>query len=127
MKIFIAAGCVEAPSISELTKAQIQKCIEGRCKKDANGDQLYLVDQAIRSVSKIMNIIDAENRVGSLRRDYTNTLRAARNVNIAKEKPHISINYVLQILKPVQLNRRMQDNITWRKNESFHKKNLSGL
>lgn len=86
LRLFIAAGWVEVPSIIELIEAQIQKCIERRRIKDMNGEQLYLVDKAVRSVSMNMNIDNAENKGRSLKRAYANSLRAARFVNIIEKK-----------------------------------------
>lgn len=125
LEIFLAAGWIKAPSIDQLTEAQIRQCIDERRKKGVNGEQLYLVDQAVRSVSMNMNIEDAEDRVWSLRRDYANTLRAAGYSNIIEERPHIAINHLLRKLKPVQLYQRMLDIITWRKNKGFRKENFN--
>lgn len=44
LKIFIVAGWVGALSIDVLTESQILDCIEERCKKEVNGEPLFLLD-----------------------------------------------------------------------------------
>lgn len=124
MRIFEAAGWVDCASIDELTEKQIQQCVDDRCKQEVTGEQLYLVDLAIRNVSMKMHILEAEDRIWTLRREYFIALRTAGYGDIIKDKPHIAINHILGKLKPQQLYLRMKDIINWRKDENFHKENL---
>lgn len=92
LEIFIAAGWIEASSVDEIAERQIVQCIEERCKREVNGEQLYLVDQAVKNVVMNTNIAEAEDRVWSLTRDYRNALRSAGYAYIVHTKPHIAIN-----------------------------------
>lgn len=65
-----------------------------------------------------MQIERTEDRVWSLRKDYSNALRAAGYVEVIENKPHIAINHILRKLIPSQLHRRMLDIMSWRKNEN---------
>lgn len=49
LKIFIAAGWIEAPSLDEVTERQIEHCIEERCSRSLTGEKLYLVDRAVKN------------------------------------------------------------------------------
>lgn len=83
------------------------------------------MDQGVKAVERDMNIKDGKDSFWSLRRRYTNALRAAEYAKTIEENPYIDINYVLRKLRPVQLYQRMLDIKAWRKNENFRKGNFN--
>lgn len=63
LEIFLAAEWIEASSIDEIREQQVQQCVEERCKRKTEGDQLYLIEEAVRSVAMDTHIVDAMDRV----------------------------------------------------------------
>lgn len=126
MKILIAAEWIEVQSTDEYTEHQIRQCVEDRGVRDVTGEQLYLVDQAARTVAINMNIIEAEDGIRSLKSDYTDFLQAAGYAHLTNTKPHIAINRILKILKPHQLYTRMIVIMMWKLSENFYKKTSIG-
>lgn len=129
LRIFIAAGWVECSTVYELTNRQIILWVEKRWKKEATGEELYSVDQAVKPVAMQMHVFEAEDRIWSLRTAYSQAVLAAAYGAIIQTKLQIAINHFLKRLKPFQfqLYRRMVDMITWRKNQNFHKRTLIEL
>lgn len=92
-----------------------------RRKHNKNGEELYLINEAVKGVSIRMQIIEAAGMVWILRGDYCSALRNAGFRDLHIDKPHIPIEHFLKRLKPYAVHRRMGDIITWRKNKDFHR------
>lgn len=123
-EISIVPGWTDAPSIDEISEGKCVMCIEHRCKRSKTREHVYLVDQAVRSESMNTNVSESEGKIWRLRRENCNNQRSAAYANITESKPHIAIKNILKKPKPPQLNRRMLDIMTWRKNKNFHKENF---
>lgn len=68
-----------------------------------------------------MHTEDAEDRIWSFHRDYTQALDVTGFGTLPKEKRHISIQHILDRVRPAKLKMRI-DNITrWREDEHFDK------
>lgn len=50
LHIFISAGWIEGNSIDEITGRQLQQCVDQRYKHETDGEQLYLLDEAVKEV-----------------------------------------------------------------------------
>lgn len=94
LRTFIGTGWVEANFTDELTERQIQQCVDDRCKRKANGEQLYLIEQTIRGVSMHIHIVDAEDRVWTLHRGYCSALQKAGYADLQVTKPHLSVAHI---------------------------------
>lgn len=124
LEIFLAAEWIETSSIDEITERQVQLCVEERCNHKADGGHLFLINLAVKNVAMDMQMIESNKRVWTLRRDYCNALRNAGYGDLHIKKPHLAINHILGKLKPHALYKRMNDLISWRKDENFHKENF---
>lgn len=71
-----------------------------------------------------MNLVDAENRVWTLHREYCKPLTMAGNADLQVTKPHLAISYIAKKLNTQQLYKRMMNIIELQKNENFHMKNF---
>lgn len=123
-EIFITAERIEASSINAITEQQVQQCIEEQCMRKVEEEQQYLVEQAVKSVTMIMQIVVDTDRVWTFRNDYCIALRIAGYGDLQVHKPHIAIGYILEKLKPHQMYKRMTDLVKRRKNETFEKENV---
>lgn len=95
-----------------------------RWKIEATGEDLYLIDQAVKSVAMQMHISEAEDRIWSLCGAYSQALITAGYGDVIQTKLQIAINHFLKKLKPFQLHCKMLYMITWMKDENFHKENF---
>lgn len=84
---------------------------------------MYLFDHSVRTVVVDMQIIEAEDRIWSLQREYRSALQAAGYRAVIQTRGPIAINGILKKLKPYQLCCRMLDIMNGRKNENFFKEN----
>lgn len=66
LSICFASGSKNATSLEEEAEKQIEQCINERCKREATGEHLFLVNQEIKNVSMSLSIAVAENRAWSL-------------------------------------------------------------
>lgn len=123
--IFIVAGCVDSVSVNKLTEIQTKLYVENKSKKEATREKLYLIGRAVKPAAILMHILEAEHRLWTLYRAYTQTLRAATYAEIIEISPHIAINHFLKRSGPLQIKHRCMDMITLRKNESFHEENFN--
>lgn len=73
-KTFIAAGCIEANSIDKLSERKIQQWVKDKCKRKVDGEQLYLVEKAIRGVNMQMHLLDGDDRVWTRHKEYCGSL-----------------------------------------------------
>lgn len=127
LQIFIAVGCIEAETIAEITKVQIKDNILSRGEKDEKADNLFLIIEAVSSVTIRMDITDAEDQAWSLYRNYLEALRDSRLVRIPDSRPHIAISYISDRLKPRYLKSRRWNIITLRKIEEIDKMYFNGF
>lgn len=103
LMVFIAAGRVYCSCIDELTESHIVEYVDNRSTIKATGEVLHLVDHADKTVGVQMHIFEPEDRVWSLRRTYSQALKAAGYDELIELKPHIAIQHFLQRLKSAQL------------------------
>lgn len=61
LRIFAAAECVEGSSIDDVTKEQINKPVDDRCKLELDEDQLHLIDLTVENLSIKTRNFEAEN------------------------------------------------------------------
>lgn len=81
---------IEATSIDKISERQILQCVDEWCKREVNGEQLYLIDQDIRGVSRHMRMVDAEDGVCTLHSGYCNVLQRAGYGDLPMTKPHLA-------------------------------------
>lgn len=124
LKIFIAAEWVECSPLEELAESQNIWCVKERCKREATGEELYLVNQPVEFEAIQMHISKAEDRIRSLRRVYLQALQEAGNGDVIQTKPHIAINRFLKKLKSFHLYSRILNMITRKKDENLHEENF---
>lgn len=74
LEIFFVAVWTRAGLIQDITKLQWRQCLEDGFIRKANGQQVYVVDQAIKKVVVQMHITDAEDRVLTLQKEYCQAL-----------------------------------------------------
>lgn len=123
--MFIAAGEVESSYIDRLAERQIQQCLKERCRREATGEELYLVDHTSTKVAIHMHLSEAEDRIWSSSCGYSQALIEAGTGDIIKTEPCITINHFLKKLKTISAFCRMLDITPWRKNEDFHRTNFN--
>lgn len=71
-----------------------------------------------------MHVVDAEERVWTLHREYCSALRKASYADLQVAKLHLSIAHISKKLKPQQLHKWMMDIIAWKRDENFQKENF---
>lgn len=77
LKIFISAKWVEKNSINKSRERQVKECVHKRCENETDGENLYLVDEAIKKVAMRMQFTEAEEGVWALRMKCCNVLKSA--------------------------------------------------
>lgn len=127
LRLFIAAGWIQAPSIENITEMQIRKCIQDRGYLLLDDEHLYLIDEAIWPLDMKINIMEAEDRVWTLHRDYLSLLKRAGYEELPNTKPHIAIGHIMKRIKPTPLRNHMKSVAKWKKNEGFEKKTSTNL
>lgn len=95
----IVAEWIEASSIDKISEIQVQQCVEGRCEHETTGEQLYLIDWAVKNVTEDVEIIGVNDSAWTLRRKYCNAPRNERYGVVHINKSHIAINNVLMKMK----------------------------
>lgn len=65
-----------------------------------NGEQLYLIDQAIRDICMRKHITDAEGRVGTLYREYGSALHKMKYADLQVTRHHLAIDHIIKSPKP---------------------------
>lgn len=125
MRISIAAEWINATSVGLITNIQIRQCIEDKCHRILNGEQLHILNDSTRNFVIKMHIFEAEDRIWTLHRDHLTALGASGYEEIPERKPHIAIQHIVQRLKPPQLKNRMKSIVKWRKDEGFDKKDFN--
>lgn len=95
LKMFIYAGWFKATSIDEMSEHPIKQCLEERCKRNVNRDQLYLIDQGIRGVSKHVHVVDAKIKYGRYTENIA-TPYGGQAIEIYKLRNHIQL-FLIQL------------------------------
>lgn len=119
----IAAEWIEASSVDGITEQQAKQCVEDRCRHNVEGEKLYLLEEAVRSVTMSLQIADTCDREWTIRREYYNELRNAGYGEVYLHKPHIAIELIFQKLNPHELYERMMFILKCRKKKNFERKN----
>lgn len=63
LQIFIAAVWIDADSIAKITEAQIRGYPLSCCENDEEGENVYLINEAVSRVTMMVGITDAKDRV----------------------------------------------------------------
>lgn len=127
LRIFLTAGWVEATDISSITEEQLRECVKKRSVREVGGEQLHIVEEAVKDVKMNLSIAEAEDRVWTLHRKYLQTLEGAGFSDLPKTKPHIAIAHILKRVKPNTLRVRMKNIVLWRKDDNFDKKDFGAF
>lgn len=81
----------------------MKTCIEDKCKRKVSVSELYLNDNAFKSVSTQKHIIKIEDR---------QALEATRYGDTISEELHIAVKHFFQLPKLIQAHKRLLDVIT---------------
>lgn len=127
LRIFVTAKWVTAEDISSITEEQLRECITKKCTRDIGGEQLHLIEDAVKNVSMKMDIDESEDRVWTLHRDYTSALENTGFSDIPQSKPHIAISHILKRVKPKALKSRIKNIVLWRKDIQFDRKDFGAF
>lgn len=103
LEIFIEVERIEAIFIDEITEGRVQQYVEEQYKRKLEGDQSYLMEQAVRSVSMHTQIAGAMDTVWTFKKDHYNALINGWFGNLCIPKLHIAIGHILKKLGPPQL------------------------
>lgn len=87
----IAAEWSKANTIGKITDEQFIECIKQRCVRQENGENLYLVQNAVKKVLMKMRILGAQDRVWSLHQNYGLAMEAAEYGSRTEHKATTSI------------------------------------
>lgn len=77
--------------------------MDKKCKRKTDGEQLYLVYEAVEEIAMHIKLTEVEAGVWTLRREYFNALKSAGFGRLHVEKRHIAIEIILIKLKPYAL------------------------
>lgn len=120
LKLFPAAGWIEASSVDEVAERKIQPCVEERCKHRVHVGKLYVIDQEVKRAVMCVHTVEAGDIVLPLLRKYCNASSTAGYWDMLVSKLHIAISHILWRLKAYQLHCKFSNVINRRKNKSFH-------
>lgn len=95
LKIFIAAQWVMASSVDEITEEQIISVVAENCKIKETGEQLSLIEEAVKRVEMKMHICNAQDRVWTFQRLYLWKLEMPGFKDIPYSKPRIATRHIL--------------------------------
>lgn len=125
LKIFLAAEWVKIEPFIEIPEASLVLCVKERSEHRWEGESPFLLVETVNKVNMQMSILDRDDRVWSLRRDYVQALRAGRYGYLSNFKPYIASDHTISKLKFRSLSMRWRDIPTGRKDERFHRNDFN--
>lgn len=108
--------------LDDFTEDQVTGSINIRWEIDENGKDLCMTTVVICKVSIDMRMMEAEDKIWSLFRDYLRTLQNGGNCNLPQNKKNISIEHITSKLKRTLLRNQIKHRIQWIKAEHLERR-----